>query len=237
MGVSLDELLNPAKVVNLERDLYNYRTKLATLTGMKIITTSYDTRDNENEDVRITFLTTTDCDGGGGGEEADKLRTVISKKESDLLMERRSVFRGWLKNIFLLQAIVSFGLSYIMATNPYSLFGMYDWYNKYNIDISISVLGYWWWWLFVISSLRSRRPKGYEKQALDIAFIASPLLSLVAPVATKDTSILWTLNLMVVVGSYLYAYIGSAMEQTSNDDLDDNSDDNNDNNAIQHRPL
>jgi hypothetical protein len=59
-------------------------------------------------------------------------------------------------------------------------------------DISIKVLGYWWWWLFVVPSLRSRRPTGAEKKALDIAFLATPIVSLLAPVATQDTGIIWT---------------------------------------------
>jgi len=202
-GVALEDLLNPAKVVNLERDLYNLRTQLASLTQ----------RDIDSQ----SSLTTEHCDGGGGGEEADAVRKSIQKKEADLLIERRSVFRGWLKNVFLVQAILSFGLSYVMATNPASLFGGYDWYYAYNMDISIKVLGYWWWWLFVIPSLRSRRPKGMEKKALDIAFVASPLISLLAPVATKDTALIWLANLVVVAGSYGFAFI------SGEDDDDDDS--------------
>jgi len=55
----------------------------------------------------------------------------------------------------------------------------------------IRVLGFWWWWLFVVPSLRSRRPKGAEKKALDIAFLGTPLISLIAPAATKDTAVIW----------------------------------------------
>lgn len=58
-------------------------------------------------------------------------------------------------------------------------------------DISIQVLGYWFWWLFIIPSLRSRRPKGPEKKALDIAFLGTPLISILAPIATKDTGLIW----------------------------------------------
>jgi hypothetical protein len=58
-------------------------------------------------------------------------------------------------------------------------------------DTSIRVLGFWWWWLFVVPSLRSRRPKGAEKKALDIAFLGTPLISLIAPAATKDTGLIW----------------------------------------------
>ena len=58
-------------------------------------------------------------------------------------------------------------------------------------DISLQVLGYWFWWLFIVPSLRSRRPKGPEKKALDIAFLGTPLVSILAPVVTKDTGMIW----------------------------------------------
>ena len=64
-------------------------------------------------------------------------------------------------------------------------------FSNFNRDISIKVLGYWWWWLFVVPSLRSRRPKGAEKKALDIAFLGTPIVSLLMPIATKDTAIIW----------------------------------------------
>mmetsp|Transcript_22389 Transcript_22389/g.37036 ORF Transcript_22389/g.37036 Transcript_22389/m.37036 type:complete len:329 (+) Transcript_22389:108-1094(+) len=205
MGVSLDELLNPAKVVNLERDLYNLRSELAILTGM-------------TDDLDVAGLTTDECDAGGGGEEAADIRGSISKKEASLVIERRSVFRGWLKNVFLGQAVLSFALSYVMATNPESLFGSFGWFHSYNMDVSIKVLGFWWWWLFVVPSLRSRRPKGFEKKALDIAFLGTPLISILAPVATKDTGLIWGANLAVVVASYAFAYA------TDGDDDDDDDD-------------
>merc|ERR1712127_1125438 len=73
------------------------------------------------------------------------------------------------------------GLSLIMVTDPGILFGGYDWYhNVRSIDVSIQVLGFWWWWLFIVPSLRSRRPKGFEKKALDIAFLGTPLISILA---------------------------------------------------------
>mmetsp|Transcript_22837 Transcript_22837/g.49409 ORF Transcript_22837/g.49409 Transcript_22837/m.49409 type:complete len:350 (+) Transcript_22837:126-1175(+) len=193
MGVGLDELLNPAKVVNLERDLYNLRNELATLTGATLI---------ENEP-----LTTILCDAGGGGEEATAIRAKIDKKEKDLATERRAVFRGWLKNVFLGQAVFSMALSYVMATNPDVLFSGFSWYHISNMDTSIMVLGFWWWWLFIVPSLRSRRPSGFEKKALDIAFLGTPLISLLSPVVTKDTGIIWCANFAVVAGAYGFAYL------------------------------
>jgi hypothetical protein len=194
-GVDLDELLNPAKVVNLERDLYNLRSELASLTG-------------KGEDFDVLDLSTNDCDGGGGGDRADEIRKKIDKKEKDLAIERRSVFRGWLKNIFLGQAVLSLGLSWVMATNPEALFGGFDWFHRISsIDVSIQVLGFWWWWLFIVPSLRSRRPTGAEKKALDIAFLGTPLISIIAPIATKDQGTIWFANFAVVAGAYAFSFL------------------------------
>lgn len=181
-------------MVNLERDLYNLRTELASLTKATI-------------DASLP-LPEQNYDAGGGGEDAEVIRAKISKKEKDLGLERRSVFRGWLKNVFLGQAVLSMALSYVMATNPDALFGSFDWYNNIsNMDTSISVLGFWWWWLFIVPSLRSRRPTGIEKKALDMAFLGTPLISLLSPVVTKDTGLIWLANFAVVAGSYGFAFL------------------------------
>ena len=74
-------------------------------------------------------------------------------------------------------------------------------------DVSIKVLGFWWWWLFIVPSLRSRRPSGFEKKALDIAFLATPAISITAPIVTKDQAVICGANLAIVVGSYAFAYL------------------------------
>lgn len=119
MGVPLDGLLNPATVVNLERDLYNLRSSLATLTGLG--------------EIDVGGLTTQECDGGGNSDEIDALRQTIEKKEKKLVVERRSVFRGWLKNVFLVQAVLSLGVSFVMATDPAILFGGFGWFYSYQM--------------------------------------------------------------------------------------------------------
>ena len=195
-------------MVNLERDLYNLRNELATLTGATL---------PENAP-----LSTQLCDAGGGGEEAEEIRTKITKKEKDLSMERRAVFRGWLKNVFLVQALLSMALSYVMATNPDVLFGNFWWYNDIsNMDTSIKVLGFWWWWLFIVPSLRSRRPTGMEKKALDIAFLGTPLISLLSPVVTKDTGLIWFANFAVVAGAYGFAFLSGEDEGGDGDEKKD----------------
>jgi len=82
----------------------------------------------------------------------------------------------------------------------------------------IKVLGFWWWWLFIVPSLRSRRPGGFEKNALDIAFLGTPAISLVAPIVTKDPELIWFANLIVVAGSYVYAYVIADAEDSTEEE-------------------
>ena len=104
----------------------------------------------------------------------------------------------------------SFVLSGVMVFSPETLFGGFGWYNdpKLNMEISIEVLGFWWWWLFIIPSLRSRRPQGLEKQALDYAFLTTPLASLVMPVITRNCGVIWGVDFAVVLACYAVAFGG-----------------------------
>ena len=67
--------------------------------------------------------------------------------------------------------------------------------------------------------MRSRRPFGAEKKALDIAFLGTPAISLLSPVLTKDTELIWLANFALVVGAYTYSFL-------TKDDDSNNSNDN-----------
>lgn len=47
------------------------------------------------------------------------------------------------------------------------------------------VLGFWFVWLFTVPSLRARKPGEAEKVALNIAFLATPVVSFAMPFITK----------------------------------------------------
>lgn len=54
---------------------------------------------------------------------------------------------------------------------------------------------------------RARKPSAREKDALNIAFIASPLVSIVLPSVTKDIPTIWWANVAVTAASYAYGYL------------------------------
>ena len=73
--------------------------------------------------------------------------------------------------------------------------------------------------------MRSRRPSGNEKRALDMAFLGTPLISLLSPVVTKDTGLIWMANFLVVAGSYGYAFLGGGDDDGNDDDGEGGEDD------------
>jgi hypothetical protein len=183
-GVELEQLINPSKVVNLERDIINLTIKLETETDLV---------------------------------ERQKIEESIDKKRRTLVVEKRSIMQGWLKNLFVYQSILAGGISLAMVYN--SIPGI-------DLPLPYQVLGFWMWWLFIIPSLRARKPTAEEKDALNIAFLLTPIVSLALPSITKDVALIWYANAIATAGCYAYAYLKPKKRY-----LSDNNDDENDPNA------
>ena len=81
-GVELEDLLNPSKVVNLEREKIVKEAELAACTDAEV---------------------------------KAELEARLEKIEADLFREKRTVFRGWLKGLFISQSVISLVLSGYMA--------------------------------------------------------------------------------------------------------------------------
>eukprot|EP00634_Sargassococcus_sp_CCMP2135_P010417 CAMPEP_0198647664 /NCGR_PEP_ID=MMETSP1467-20131203/2895_1 /TAXON_ID=1462469 /ORGANISM="unid. sp., Strain CCMP2135" /LENGTH=348 /DNA_ID=CAMNT_0044383319 /DNA_START=21 /DNA_END=1067 /DNA_ORIENTATION=- len=174
-GASLDVLLNPAKLLNVERELVELRAKRDALS----------TRD-------------------------EALEAQIAAKEAVAYVEKRAVMKDWLKWIFRGQAY---------ATVVVSLAAVYDAFPGLSLDLSVRVLGFWSWWLFTVPSLRSIKPlPPKDKKALDAAFLATLVVSLAAPFATKDPPTIWWVDAATVGLCYAYGYL--APETTKGDDDD-----------------
>ena len=171
-GVRLEELLNPSKVVNCERERLLLESQLAS--------------------------TTIDAD------TRSQLEAKLDKVEGDLYREKRTVFRGWLKNLFIGQALIAIGLSGLLV---------FDAVPGTSVDLSLRALGFWSYWLFIIPSLRARRPKGWEKKALNAAFLGSPIATLGLPFVTKDPAAIWGANLVLLLACYAYGYLSGDGEE------------------------
>eukprot|EP00903_Cladosiphon_okamuranus_P011534 g10860.t1 len=163
-GVELDQLINPAKVINLERDLVKLRAALQS----------------------------------DPGSERASIEEEIAKKESTLVKEKRMYVQGWLKKVFIGQAVVTTILGGLMAYDQVPFFP--------HVDLSIQVLGFWFVWLFTVPSLRARKPGASEKVALDIAFLATPVVSFAMPFITKDPVPIYWANIATLGVCYGYGF-------------------------------
>ena len=174
-GVALEELINPSKVINLERDIVKLTLEL------------------ENTSIN--------------SKQRREINEKLEKKQKTLMIEKRSVMKGWLKGLFVAQSVIAGIASLVMVYDgiPGQL--------SLNLPLPVKVLGFWMWWLFIVPSLRARKPSAQEKDALNYAFLGTPLISVAMPSLTKDTSIIWWANLAVVAGCYIYAYYIKAPAQ------------------------
>lgn len=178
IGIELDQLMNPAKVVNLEVDLINLQTELD------------------------------DCADQNRRQE---IEDTMEKKRQILFQEKRMVMQGWLKNLFLGQSILAVGVSALMAYNIVP--GYY-----HTLPLPLQVFGYWSFWMFIIPSLRARKPGPIEKNALNGAFLLTPLISLMMPFITKDIPSIWWANAVTTSACYIYAYsVGDTSDIESDD--------------------
>ena len=176
-GVTLDQLINPSKVVNLERELVQLEKAIEL--------------------------------GNLNANELTEIKINMEDKRKKLAVEKRAVMTGWLKNLFVGQSILAGAASLAMV---------YDAVPGQHLDLSIQVLGFWMWWLFIVPSLRARKPKEEEKEALNIAFLATPLVSVAMPILTKDIPTIWWANGGAVALSYAYAYLKPKSEDISNEE-------------------
>ena len=87
--------------------------------------------------------------------------------------------------------------------------------------LAVQVLGFWMWWLFIIPSLRARKPKAEEKEALNWAFLLTPLVSIAMPTFTKDVALIWWGNAVATAGCYAYAYWKGPPTDEGSDDMTD----------------
>jgi len=168
-GVELEDLLNPIKVVTLEKKILVASAKIETASG----------------DTKV------------------ELEAEVEGFKSELVRERRNVMMDGLKLVFRAQAAISILIGGLLAFDTMPFYP--------DIPIAFRAFGFWTMWLFTIPSLRAVKPLGYpqynispaqEKKALNLAFVITPLTTILLPFATKEPGIIYSANLAVVAACY-----------------------------------
>eukprot|EP00180_Rhodochaete_pulchella_P002107 Plantae.Rhodophyta-Rhodochaete_pulchella.ctg3181.p2 GENE.Plantae.Rhodophyta-Rhodochaete_pulchella.ctg3181~~Plantae.Rhodophyta-Rhodochaete_pulchella.ctg3181.p2 ORF type:complete len:262 (-),score=43.98 Plantae.Rhodophyta-Rhodochaete_pulchella.ctg3181:15-800(-) len=169
-GIALDQLMNPEKVLKLEKKLGERKADLVLA----------QERADSTEEVN--------------------LQKEIDKMENELVSEKAMVMRQWLKDVFWYQGILTAAVGGLLS------WGVFPGWSG-DIPLVARALGFWLVWLFTIPSWRARKPRRFEKSALNVAFLATPLANLLIPVFSKDTFVIWTSNIAILGACYLYYFV------------------------------
>lgn len=148
-------------------------------------------------------------------EDSQELRDAkqkIDKIEKDLVREKRQVMQTWLKQLFLIQALVFIGIGGVLANNIVP--------SVESVPLVGRALGFWTIWLFTIPALRARKGTSKtEKSALNVAFLATPLLNVALPALTRNCGVIWAAD-VVLLGA-CYAFYGIKAQQGADTDEED----------------
>lgn len=124
------------------------------------------------------------------GDVAKEERLSVIRTE--LTKARRQVMQPFLKKVFLVQSVI-FGLAGgVLSGDP-------------DVPLVGQALGFWMVWLFTIPSLRARKGTArWEKSALNIAFVTTPLVNVLLPAFTKNCLLIWTADVTVLAACYAF---------------------------------
>lgn len=128
--------------------------------------------------------------------EYQTMQTKINKLETKLVFEKRQVMQKWLKQLFVAQAIGFAAVGGFLAN---------DAVPGYHLPLVAQAFGFWLIWLFTIPSLRARKgTTKSEKSALNVSFLATPILNLILPTFTKNCGLIWAADVSFLVACYMY---------------------------------
>jgi len=181
-GIDLEELLEPAKVIKLERKIEEKQAELLALTDAAEI-------QKVEQEIRKLQL-----------DSATEKRLVMQAWMKNLF-----TLQGVLG--ITIGGILAYGGNY---TEQHNIMSSLLFHGE-DVPMVARVLGFWLIWMFTIPSLRARKPLKTEKAALNVAFLALPLANILAPFATKDPFYIWIMDMILLAGCYGY-YFGLKMD-------------------------
>lgn len=138
-------------------------------------------------------------------DERKAIEANMAEVEKMLAKEKRQVMQTWLKRLFLAQAIVFIAIGGVLSNNLLP--------GNFEVPLVGQALGFWMTWLFTIPALRARKGTSKaEKSALNVAFLATPLVNVALPTVTKNCGQIWAADVVILVGCYLYYGLVTPMQ-------------------------
>lgn len=143
--------------------------------------------------------------------ELQEAKRKMAKVENDLVREKRQVMQTWLKQLFLLQAFLFIGIGGVLANDVVP--------GVESVPLVGRALGFWATWLFTIPSLRARKGTSKaEKSALNVAFLATPLLNVALPALTRNCGVIWAADIALLGACYAFYGIKAGQSAQAEDE-------------------
>ncbi|KAA8496631.1 hypothetical protein FVE85_0360 [Porphyridium purpureum] len=178
-GIDLEELLNPSKVINLERKIESKKVELAAL---------------QDDAARALALTT----------EISKLEKQSEDEKRQVMFEwLKTTFAVQGVLGLVVGGALAKGGDFAHDSNVLSA----AFFQGNEIPLVARALGFWLVWMFTIPSLRARKPSRTEKAALNMAFAAVPIANVAAPFITKDPWVIYCGDLVLLAACYAFYFV------------------------------
>ena len=127
----------------------------------------------------------------------------MERIDAELARELRNVMKTGLRRVFEVQAVALGLVGGALAFNVTN-----------DIPLVGQALGFWMIWLFTIPSLRARKGmRTFEKSALNIAFLAMPLANVGLTAITRQSGIIWSADVALLLVLYLFYGVRSVSTQ------------------------
>mmetsp|Transcript_12021 Transcript_12021/g.32379 ORF Transcript_12021/g.32379 Transcript_12021/m.32379 type:complete len:274 (+) Transcript_12021:64-885(+) len=178
-GIELEQLLSPAKLIELERKI---EEKMEALDDAETEGATKDAVRKEIEELR---------------KKAATERRMVMQDWLKTLFGSQGVLG------IVAGGVLAYGGDAATGHNPLSALL----FNSEPVPLVARVLGFWLIWMFTIPSLRARKPLRTEKAALNTAFVALPLANVLAPFVTKDPFVIWSADVALLALCYAFYFV------------------------------
>ncbi|KAI0563264.1 hypothetical protein FGB62_43g138 [Gracilaria domingensis] len=146
-----------------------------------------------------------------GSEKHGAVQEKIDKIQKDITREKRQVMQTWLKQLFVFQALLFLAVGAVLS---------FDAVPGYSVPLVGQALGFWMTWLFTIPALRARKgTMKAEKSALNVSFLAIPLVNVCLPAVTRNCGLIWTADVAVLLGFYAFYFVRAYTNPQSGDGM------------------
>jgi len=181
--LTLDMVLNPATIVNTEREVILLRAELQA-------TPEEETEKRKKLEDKI---------------EAKQMKVVNEMRQVMTDNLKLEFLSQAALSVPLFGSLCYGTFPFIPDLQPLGI-------GPFSTRLMLQLFGVWGTWLVTVPALRSRKPGGpfgmgyEEKRALDLSFLVLPFVCIIVPLVSREPAVTFWASLLAVAGLYLWSF-------------------------------